>query len=587
MLQVSASPAVSIILKATLILGFALIGAGLARRSRASMRHAILAAAFGVLLLLPAASIFAPPLRIPLRVASAREPIEPAPLVMATDIGPIVTPQAGADAGGPRSYELSLSNLLIGVWLAGVGLFSLPVIMGLWQIRSLRRSGLPWLHGQRVAEGLALEVGIRRRIEVLLHESLAGPMTCGVARPAIVFPPEAEEWCQEDLNRAMVHELEHARRGDWILHCLARAVCSVYWFHPLVWVAWRRLTVDAERACDDAVLERSEATAYADQLIGLARRMSARRKLPALAMANRSDLSTRVSAVIDCRQERGRPGAMLVTLACAAAAVVVVAISPLRVVAAPQSDSAHLGKDAQRFEVASVRMEDPKDPHSSLEYTNSPQFRVVQTVFPSNRLTMRHATLRILISQAFGVDTDHIAGPDGLARQSYDLDAKVDGDARLTQEQMRPLLRNLLEERFHLKSHREQKMVPGYALVIAKGGAKLQPNKGAPFIGIQGGYTLRFRNVSVTDFARWYLEKPVKGPVVDRTGIKGMYDFDLKYGPRDPDDPVFARIAQNLYAGLPDIFTVLQEKYGLKLVPEKVAIQTLVIDHVDRAPTEN
>ena len=148
------------------------------------------------------------------------------------------------------------------------------------------------------------------------------------------------------------------------------------------------------------------------------------------------------------------------------------------------------------------------------------------------------------------------------------------------------MMQELLEERFRLKAHHEQKIVPGYALVIAKGGARLQANKGAPFIGMQGGYTFKFQNVSVADFAR-YLEAPVQGPVIDRTGIKGMYDFDLKYGPHGPDDPVFERIPENLYANLPDIFTVLQEKYGLKLVPEKLGMDTLVIDHLDKVPTEN
>jgi beta-lactamase regulating signal transducer with metallopeptidase domain len=48
---------------------------------------------------------------------------------------------------------------------------------------------------------------------------------------------------------------------------VARSVCGVYWFHPLVWVCWRHLRLEAERACDDAVVRDGEATAYADQLV--------------------------------------------------------------------------------------------------------------------------------------------------------------------------------------------------------------------------------------------------------------------------------------------------------------------------------
>jgi TonB family protein len=223
-----------------------------------------------------------------------------------------------------------------------MALFLLPVVMGLWQVRSLRRTALPWRHGQSVAERLALDAGIHRRVEVLLHGTLPGPMTCGVAHPAVVLSHDAETWEVEDLNRAMVHELEHVRRGDWVSHCMARAVCAVYWFHPLVWIAWRQLALEAERSCDDAVLGRSEATAYADQLVQLARRLSSAAKSPLLAMANRADLATRVGAVLDSRQRRGRAGTLPVALACAAAAVVVLVMSPLRVVAVQQSASADL-----------------------------------------------------------------------------------------------------------------------------------------------------------------------------------------------------------------------------------------------------
>jgi TonB family protein len=206
------------------------------------------------------------------------------------------------------------------------------VALGLWQVRSLRRSALPWRHGQSVVESLA-----HRRVEVLLHEALPGPMTCGVVHPAIVLPQDARSWDEEDLERALIHELEHVRRADWLSHSLARAACAVYWFHPLVWIAWRRLALEAERACDDAVLGHSEATAYADQLVGLAQRLSVAAKSPLLAMANRADLATRVGAVLDSRQRRGRAGTLSMVLACAAAAVMLLTISPLTVVAAPQA----------------------------------------------------------------------------------------------------------------------------------------------------------------------------------------------------------------------------------------------------------
>jgi beta-lactamase regulating signal transducer with metallopeptidase domain len=74
----------------------------------------------------------------------------------------------------------------------------------------------------------------------------------------------------------------------------------------LVWIAWRRLELEAERSCDDAVLRRSEAPAYADQLVGLAKRLSMAPESPMVAMASRADLAARVGAVLDTRQGHGR-----------------------------------------------------------------------------------------------------------------------------------------------------------------------------------------------------------------------------------------------------------------------------------------
>jgi TonB family protein len=337
MLTLSSSLAASIIAKVTVTTALGLIATWMARRSSAAKRHTILAASFGVLFAMPIASVLAPPVRIALPAAQKRTAPAPSRAISAMSaVAPAHSRNAAASVV-PSSPEPSLLTLLLAVWIAGMALFLLPIAIGLWQVRSLRRSAMPWPHGQSVFENLALQGGIHRRVEVLLHATLTGPMTCGAAHPAIVLPRDAQTWEAEDLNRAMLHELEHVRRADWVGHCLARAICAAYWFHPLVWIAWRQFALQAERACDDAVLERSEATAYADQLVRLAQRLSSISKPPLLAMASRADLATRVRAVLDNRQRRGRSGTFPVALACAAAALLALGLSPLRMVAAPQS----------------------------------------------------------------------------------------------------------------------------------------------------------------------------------------------------------------------------------------------------------
>ena len=183
-------------------------------------------------------------------------------------------------------------------------------------------------------------------------------MTCGVIAPAIVLPADAQQWSPEDLRRAIVHELEHVRRADWLTHCLARVACAVYWFHPLVWIAWREL-----RARSGARLRRCGAAPRRGDGLRrsarscLAARLSSRTGPPVLAMANRHDLSSRVLAVLDARQ-RARPrGSAVDRLRCAPSPrrrhcrSRRFASSPPRRPPTPSKRDGKAGADAQKFDV--------------------------------------------------------------------------------------------------------------------------------------------------------------------------------------------------------------------------------------------
>lgn len=133
------------------------------------------------------------------------------------------------------------------------------------------------------------------------------------------------------------------------MQIMARVVAACYWFHPLVWMAWRRLCLEAERACDDAVVMSEERTDYAEQLVTLAQRMSATPVQPLLGMANRSDLSARVTAVLDDRLRRGRAGMVLIAGTLAASAIVVATVAPVRAVARTYAiPAAAVEEDTQR-----------------------------------------------------------------------------------------------------------------------------------------------------------------------------------------------------------------------------------------------
>ncbi len=230
----------------------------------------------------------------------------------------------------------------------------------------------------------------------------------------------------------------------------------------------------------------------------------------------------------------------------------------------------------QSFEVAMFRLEDP---HSTVDY-NRPDAPNQSNTFPTSRYTMFHTNLKSLIATAYGVPYNTIlGGPDWLGSQHYDLSAKVAGDVRLSKVQMQPLFQNLLKERVHLAVHNESRIVSGYALVVAKGGSKLKPNTGAPFAGMSMGFEFRFQNVSM-EFVTARISDGVKQPVIDKTGLTGMYDFDLKFNREDsPND--------SPHPDYGSIFVAIQEQLGLRLTPEKVPVDYLVIDHVEKVPTEN
>jgi uncharacterized protein (TIGR03435 family) len=618
-LVVSGSLIASVVAKATVTSALGLMGAWLMRKSRASVRHACLAATFGVLLVLPVASIFAPPLTIGVPVV-AQDGTKLPPLARAIDpIPPITLSPAQGFPEISWPSRLSSSGLLFTGWVAGATLCLLPIIVGLWKIRSLRRSALPWIDGQSVVDGLALGAGIHRSVEVLLHEALEGPMTCGVVRPAIVLPPDAQTWEEEDLKRAIVHELEHVRRRDWVSHCLSRAVCAVYWFHPLVWIAWRQLTLSAEQSCDDAVVGHSEAIAYADQLVALARRLSIPAKSPLLAMANRADLAARVGAVLDGVQRRGRAGARAVAFACIAAALLVVMMSPLRIVAAVQSvpaqktagGSPSIGGTYSKiqFEVASVKPSPPPDPNGIMVGCNGGPGSTDPGLF-----TCTHFNVSNLVGMAFQLSSYQQPQADYGDRAMYDISAKVPPGT--TKEQFNLMLRNLVIERFKLAYHYEKKEMQVYDVGVAKGGLKMKESPSAVPEAVKGGEEAEaplpplgkvdldaegFPKVAVpkrgsssmtmtNGRARWMstdtsmeqvvsmLTNQLGAPVTDSTGLQGKYDFMLSW------------VAENNPAADssgPTLIEAVREQLGLRLERKKGLADVFVIDHVEKVPVEN
>jgi uncharacterized protein (TIGR03435 family) len=212
------------------------------------------------------------------------------------------------------------------------------------------------------------------------------------------------------------------------------------------------------------------------------------------------------------------------------------------------------------FEAASVK----QTPRASLGFTNiSP--------YGTDRFTATNAELYLLVQIAFNVTPDRISGIEKLGDGHYDISAKAKGDLKLTYEEVQPRLQRLLAERFKLATHRETKEMDGYVLVVATGGPKLKASAGVAQQGVIYPGGLRFPHIGMDGFAAM-LATPVGRPVIDKTGVAGMYQIELKYAPD---------------SSLPSLLTALDEQLGLKLEPQKVPVEMLVIDRVEKIPTEN
>jgi beta-lactamase regulating signal transducer with metallopeptidase domain len=340
-LAMGRSEELMLIAKVTLLLGAGLLAAHGLRRAQASARHLVLASTFAAVLVVPFASRVAPRVAVGLPVAEAPQSIgsvATAPMVAA-----MTRANRAADvdvAVAAAAMQTSLATILRMVWFVGSCIVLGSLFSGVRSLRRLRRHGIPVPRLQQLATSIARDLRVNRPVHLLTHERIAAPLTFGIRQPVVFLPLDIDTWTDVEIERALTHEIEHVRRFDWGLHVMTRAACAMFWFHPLVWVAERRLRLEAERACDDAVIRGVDTTEYAEQLVSLARRFSAARDAATVGMASRSDLSVRVAALLDPRQKRGRFSPVLSVTVAAAVAVLSTAVSAVHFVEAASDDAA-------------------------------------------------------------------------------------------------------------------------------------------------------------------------------------------------------------------------------------------------------
>ncbi len=232
------------------------------------------------------------------------------------------------------------------------------------------------------------------------------------------------------------------------------------------------------------------------------------------------------------------------------------------------------------FEVASIKLNDSGDRGSRTNSTNG-------------EVRMQNSPLKGIIMGAYDVRDYSFSGPDWLSTVRFDITAKLPpSDAeKIPKEQRqqarRIMMQKLLAERFKLVTHTETKTLSGYALVVAKKGPKLTPAASKAGTSISNGNDrLDGQGMSMANLAT-LLGNQLQGPVADMTGLAGRYDIKLEWSLDDGKAGGGDSDGKAATDSRPSIFTALQETLGLRLETRKIPVEILVVDHVERTPTEN
>ena len=539
------------------------------------------------------------------------------------------TPMAAATAS-PQW----IAPVLFGVWLCG---FTAIVLRRLWQWREIRaavRASTPYAAATLAPDNIeirTLPTAPGTDLKVGLYE----PGVVGLWRPVILLPAGIENYLTADQLAAVVaHEVCHVRRRDNLTASIHMAVEALFWFHPIVWWIGARLVTTREQACDEHVIAETAAPlAYAEGIAGVCRRY-VETPLMSVAGVGGADVKARIDAIlarrIGLRLTLPKRLALAVVAALTLLLPVVTGAIEAAAFAAGQQPAGGSPIDPQvRFEVASVKPVAGTTGTFGRFLPLLPRFEYIDLPIGWFLRTALDKPAYRMIGAPGWVDTDH-----------YTIMAKApDG---VPQAALATLMLNLLKDRFQLATHLETRELPIFNLVMARTDRRPGPSlqttpadcqatvaeritaqqafaagRGAPppLPGRPGGPPApnpdailkgapppcgmgRFLtgNVAasgqtmaqlVTTLADW-----VGRPVLDKTGLTGLYDFTLKFSPEGiraagPMGPTLTLLQGQGQApatdpNAPSLAAALEEQLGLKLEPGRGPVEVVVIDRLEK-----
>ncbi len=501
----------------------------------------------------------------------------PLPQAALTHRAPSATDPVGSDSGPLHEAPLALFTVrekrstgwpmvAFVLWIAGL----------VWQIARTTRSYVALRGIRRRALPVEIPVpSIGRTVEILASSEIASPMAIGFSPGAVLLPRGLiEQLDAAELKQIVLHEAAHlARRDDWT-NLFARLWGAAFALHPLVWFVLRQVEQEREAACDDWVVARTgQPRGYAECLVRVSELVGTSRSgvLAAGVMGGRSRLGSRVGSLLEAGRQFAPRASVRLGLVAGAVLVALGSIGAL----APRWIAFAATPE---FEVASVRVNQDGQP--------------MQFAFEGSRVTFRNVSMHMILSQVWDIHRDALVGePSWVQDAHYDMVAKA--KAGSSKDELRIMMLHLLEERFHLQWHAETRVMNAYVLTQSKKGIKLLQTDTPPtdadatqcvLTGIVSR-KLSCRHITIAEMAqRMPLWSPeyVQTLVLDRTGVEGVYQFELEFNPLSiVNNPDWAKIAP---ISLPDS---LEAHLGLRLESQKAPVPVIVVDHLDRVPAEN
>ncbi|HVN20238.1 MAG TPA: M56 family metallopeptidase [Dongiaceae bacterium] len=494
--------------------------------------------------------------------------------------------------------------VLLALWLAGFLAVVLIWIVRWYRIAANVNSAKLLSDGREVSGLRRIErlLEVRRPISVLLSRSSLEPGIFGIARPVLLWPEGISHGLEDaHLEAILAHEVWHVRRRDNLFAVLHMLVEAVFWFYPLVWWMGARLVEERELACDEAVIAlRGDRQIYAESILKVCE-FCLGSPLVCVSGVTGADLKQRMVHIMSDRMLHKLNLAQKLLLTTTAFSAIAIPISFGVFHATPSQAQTQLASNTEGPSFASASVK----PHPS---TTGPNRSKIAFDMHDGTFTARGVTLQTLIELAYHAQNAQlVGGPEWVGTAKFDVDAKVDMssmnkhaaemdemhkqglDHASGSDPHTAMFRTLLADQFKLALHPETRNLPSYELIVDGNGPKLEESKQAMLRVDRGG--LISEGIPM-DILAQQLSLRLGRPVVDRTGLKGHYAFNLHWTP-DPSEDERLRASEWTGSGFsgsvpsgPPLLEAVQQQLGLKLVPVTEPVQVLVIDHAEE-PSQN